>query len=792
MKTRIMRACAASCFAFISTVAIPSTVYADNGGGRKSPARVEAEPVVIDLLERFPASDSIHDMPLLEPDNSEHAQFFVSGWHGPMRNDDGVGYRWSASATPALELPVVRPADRLLTLQAISPPKHDRLPKQTVTVLWNGHELARRQLELGYNKFELQVPAEIQVSGLNRVELLPGFWFAPNALNMGSLKENLGFQIRDIRLELADGAMSRSGASASYKDADAVWQAAESAISFAIVAPKDGVLRGVGSLAGIGARSGESTRLRVAIADPSGGQTVLHDGPHPAAADVGNNEATIELECDLSPWAGELIAITVSFWVDGDHGGHPEAMAKTWLRWDTLNVTGARTSVIVPQTVERERPNILVVLYDALRADHIGPYNAQNIDTPVLNALADKGVVFEDARAATSWTLTSVASMFTGMHPTVHNVITKEDTLGESAPYLPEILQQAGYRTFGYSRNGFISNGRGFGRGFDVYHDVYKGKPAAEFEARKTPEERAALTWDSYVAPFLAEEPDKPFFMYFHEIDPHHPYTPPAPYDTKYTNGYRSAISTENEAMALMNAYAMDLAQSDIDYLNGLYKGEIAFMDGYLGWMLDKLEDEGLRENTLVVFVSDHGDEFWEHGRLTHAHTLYEELIHVPWIMSLPGTLPQGRRIQTPAHLIDLPATLLDLTGVDIPNSMQGQSQYGLAIASEMPREVRPIYANLFRPSYRLDAVALGNWKLIRHTDENGELSYSLYDLQRDPAETFDYYAQEDVVGRCLRQLLACHDLDNARKAIESGSLLKEEDLDEATRENLRALGYLN
>lgn len=749
-------------------------------------ATLTEEAVSIDLVDRFDTLRVDTEVTRIDPTDPGHERLFVSGWTPVGKDKQGNLSRWTISANAAVDIPVVHPTDRTLRIELVSFPQHDRVPAQRLEILWNGESLAQSELQLGHNELAIEVPAKLQRTGLNRLEIMPNYWASLNKLKIGSNPASLGVQLTGITFAQNGAAQSVTQDASCAIDGDDLVQAPGSTFACYVALPEKAVLHLPGTLTGALSRrvvtaAGE---LRIALTTTGDGERLLFTR---SLADLAL-EPDFLLELDLSEWAGRMVGITVSFWADSVATSEPVT-----LRWHRPRISGVESKLVRSNdSAPERRPNVLVVLFDALRADHVWPYGAERDQTPTLAKLADRGTVFKNSRAATSWTLTSVTSMFTSMYPTTHGVVTKEHTISQELPYLPNIMQDLGYRTLGYSRNGYVANGRGHGRGFDIFHDVYKGKTAEAIEALPTPEARAGIIWDTYVSPFLEKDTDKPFFMYFHEIDPHHPYEPPPPFDTLYTNGYHSALSSVNEVMALMIAHITDLRPADLKYLNALYRGEVTFMDRFLESILDRFDANGMLENTLVVFVSDHGDEFMDHGRLSHAHSLYDELLRVPMIFSLKGVVPEGARISRPVELIDLPPTILELVGAEVPPAMQGESLVPWFESPGTSGLDRPVFGNLFRPTYRLDSVVHVGWKLIRRMEETGKLSYQLFDLSSDPEEVVDLWGQRPVVGRCLQQAIEWQLVLNQRQAVKVGTLLKEEDLDEETRKNLEALGYLN
>lgn len=432
--------------------------------------------------------------------------------------------------------------------------------------------------------------------------------------------------------------------------------------------------------------------------------------------------------------------------------------------------------------VERRPYNLLVIVLDSLRADHLSPYGAPAEDTPHLAELASKSVVFTQARTNASWTRPAVVSMFTSQYPWAHGVLTPEARVPEPLPYLPELLRGAGYRTVGASGNDMVSALFGLDRGFDTLTSLRK---SPRYQKTRDPLKRAGFVWDALLARAAAQ--DEPFFAYLHHLDPHSPYHPPGAYRARYLDPSQTSSDERLEEVRHLRVRGDELSDRQIDTLARLYRGEVAFMDAYVGELMQQLELRGLAANTIVVFTSDHGEEFDEHGSMGHGHSVYEELLRVPLLVRLDGVLPAGRRIEAPVSLADLAPTLLDLLGQPVPEAMVGMSLLPMMLAGESPGE-RLQWATSGVPSRY--AVQWGDAKLIRERagSADGAPIDRLFDLRLDPQETTDIAGAKPITTRALAGLLD-RELQRTRAA---GAGVPRVRIDPETLEALRAIGYLD
>ncbi len=299
-----------------------------------------------------------------------------------------------------------------------------------------------------------------------------------------------------------------------------------------------------------------------------------------------------------------------------------------------LGLGGALAVIVLPVLGcggGRERPNVLLVTFDTTRADHVGCYGARPSPTPNLDGLAEQGIVLTQAMSPVPLTLPAHATMMTGQVPTRHGVRNNGAyALPPSAETLAESFSRAGYQTGAFVSAFVLNRQFGVAQGFDAYDDDF-------IDERNGPQTAArALRW------LARRDERRPFFAWVHFFDPHTPWTPPRPY--------------------------RDLA------LPSGYDQEIAAADGALGSLLAWLERAGLAARTIVVVVGDHGEGLGDHGEIEHGLFLYQESVHVPWVMRLPGGAGAGSRSAVLASLIDLAPTLLDLTGLPPLRAASGAS----------------------------------------------------------------------------------------------------------------------
>ena len=458
----------------------------------------------------------------------------------------------------------------------------------------------------------------------------------------------------------------------------------------------------------------------------------------------------------------------------------------TWTRalWLSLGMTVAACAAPSAPT-SSTAPGHLVILIslDTLRADHLGAYGYPRPISPNLDALARRGVVFEDATATAPWTLPSHASMLTGLYPSHHGVIRDELRLPASIPTLAETLRRHGVRTAAAVNAITLSPQNGLDRGFERFRYV-----------PEDPEECAPTTgMTDQVIDWLDAFRGQDAFLFLHDYDIHSDYCALPAWEAPVLRPYDGIIQGSGGFFKLMQLGIQPFDERDIQHLVDQYDAGIFQTDDEVGRLLLNLESRGLTSSTVVIVVADHGEAFYEHGHFRHSRTQYQELLHVPLIMVGPG-LPAGARVTAPTSLVDLAPTVAALFGIAPPPGGDGIDLAPLwhgrpvsdrtlfAQANGVDSEAAPWSHKrvVGRPGNDLWMARRGRHKLIV------DLSYErseLYDLDADPRETRDASREAPTIAIELSGALRA--LDDTHRP--NGELIT---LSEEERERLDALGY--
>ncbi len=422
------------------------------------------------------------------------------------------------------------------------------------------------------------------------------------------------------------------------------------------------------------------------------------------------------------------------------------------------------------------RPDVIVYLVDTLRADHLGCYGYPRETSPRIDAFATESVLFEDAMAQSAWTRPAVASLLTGLDPHSHGAQDRLDGLAESFDTLPEILRREDYQTAAFISSAVITAKFGFGQGFDTFRQRVKETIEPE---RPTSEwvNAEALRW------LERRDPDRPFFLFLHTLDPHMPYEPPEPFRRRLAPDADPRAGRVEQVVALRDGQRPTTAR-DREEIPALYDAEIAGNDAAFGRLVAELRARGLYEPLLLVFVSDHGEELFDHGGWEHGATLYQELVHVPLLLKLPRGAGAGRRIGETVRQIDVLPTVLDVLGGEIPRGIQGRSL--LPLLQTPSRRPPAAFSSLDLDGRRIESAVLGRRKLIHTLAHNQRpVGLELYDLASDPGERRNLAAADPAAVRGLSWLLERRERAGAPPKAPPVAL------DPELEEQLRALGYL-
>ncbi len=747
----------------------------------------EELPVITSLVELFPLAEVHADTVGLDLGTPTARSNMLWGW-GASETGTAGAFVWGTGDGSALRLTISRPSPRRLVLSG-RPLRYPGAPDQTVELLLNGQSIGEIRLERSWRArtYRMPVPEDAQVPGENLLELRYGFSSRPADVMPGGSRDQRSLAVAWTSLRVEGAIYHGVPRTDPTAPQPTLILPFGTAMHYYVDLPQGGALslaeirpwRGVGSLAGGEPAPGLIVGVRAA---GSSEEEVLSLAPPKRGAPA-------SLRLPASPQGPVRISLAPEIPVTT---GGPAGLRLVRPVLETVHPLFRLAAPQGGRIAQRSRrPNIILYLVDTLRADHLGCYGYPRPTSPNIDAFAMEATVFTWMFAQSSWTRTSIASLFTGLDPLAHGTIDRKAALSDSVLVLPEILRESGYETAGVITNGNVSPEFGFHRGFDSYEVLAEKSYTDEIHQLSDRVNDLAFSW------LERRSGDRPFFLYLHATDPHGPYVPRSPYRERFAPSVQDTGVGKLDMLRTISRKGAPVPPGLAQDLIDLYDAEIAFNDGEFGRLIRHLKELGLYESTLIAFISDHGEEFLDHGFWEHGKSLFNEQLHVPFILKLPQGLGKGIRVTANASLIDVLPSVLEFLGEPLPTSLQGRSLLPLIASAETPTAQRPAFAHLSIDSLELESVILDHRKLIHDLKTENRViakdrksfvsDLRLYDLSVDWGERTELTERQPIWTGYLSSLLKHRREFGAERAV-----ALEGEIDEDLRQRLKALGYLD
>lgn len=462
---------------------------------------------------------------------------------------------------------------------------------------------------------------------------------------------------------------------------------------------------------------------------------------------------------------------------------------------ETKSKDGAFVAWINPY-LYRKKPvqkvkNVILISLDSLRRDYVGVYNGKKDFTPNIDKLAEDSVVFENAFSHAPWTIPSHVSILSGLNPNSHGANTFSDKLPPFVKTLPQILRERGYLTFAFTGGGLLSANFGFSKGFNQYK---------EWDGSELPDSSKPIF--KRAKDFISSNKEKNFFLFLHTYQFHDPLEFPEDIKEKVLKGEKvlwEATSLTKLIGGGKGTYK-PLKKEEVESIKILCKGESRTIDEHLiGPLIQKLKDEGIYDQTMIIITSDHGDELFDHGGWQHAHTLYNELIRVPLIIKFPYQKFKGKRISKNVRLIDIAPTILDVLGFN-PSKFEMDGKSLIPVIKGKEKEERKCFSEIYydpdRPhipqrislvygDYKLIAnQIIENWQKYFENPPPPLYPFELYNIKNDPYEKKNLYNENSETAKSMLEMIREYKKKTPPK-VEKGTI------DEELKSKLRALGYI-
>lgn len=429
---------------------------------------------------------------------------------------------------------------------------------------------------------------------------------------------------------------------------------------------------------------------------------------------------------DLDSLAGKEVELTFRTTFHGDQ--HLPLTGK--VGWIRPHIRSA-------EMPDSSKPSLIIWLVDTQRADHMGCYGFQRSTTPHIESFSRDAIQFENMFSNSSWTKASIATFFTGLHPSAHGAVGRNDRLLPQVTTLAQVIRNAGYRTTAFSAN-------------TVFHaedwDICRGfEEVFTYPIDKGGEGRQTMALLSDLDPWLEKVGKVPFFLFILTLDPHAPYHPPTEYSAMFSEDYQGPMDRRVDARRRLgeNLKTRSVTEVEKRQVEALYDSEIAFADHCFGRFIALLKKQGLLDTSYVLCLSDHGEELNDHQNWGHGQSLHDELIRLPLFARLPGGQRSGSVLSRSVQGIDLMPTVLEWLSVDGPKG-QGTS-FAAAVEPENHSSVVEILAEQALDRNRLYSLTQNRYKYILRLSPYQQ--EALYDIRTDPAEQQNLFASHQAIA---------------------------------------------
>ena len=376
-----------------------------------------------------------------------------------------------------------------------------------------------------------------------------------------------------------------------------------------------------------------------------------------------------------------------------------------------------------PAGVSHPVRHVILITVDTLRADALSAYDRDAAPTPYIDQLARDGLMFTKALSPAPWTLPAMASIMTGVSPSVHGAIKRDSRLSDNAKTLAEYMREAGYRTAATGDNSLLKPAHNLTQGFEDYNFFPKRSMGGSFGAvlletrRRVQTEVSTEGLTDLFADGVRANRKNDFFLWFHYYDPHGPYAPPPRFLPEESP--EPGVGTHFDRSKEVRGGQFVPSLQERDWIRKLYESEVRYVDQSIGKLLVILDQLELYRDSLIIFTSDHGEEFWEHAGLGHGHSLHDELLWVPLIIKLPQEASRGQ-ISTPVDTTSLTPTVLELCGISYrADGFSAGSLVSLWDEGLEPYRAQPIVGTGLLYFEDRESIVFGDMKYVRTLGRN-------------------------------------------------------------------------
>lgn len=732
----------------------------------------------------------------------DDGRYLIDGWSVPQERRDGSTkirtFRWAVNDESIIKLNVADLSEKEVTM-ICEPFNIDGLPRQKVNVYVNDLFLKSFEMRNWIATYRFKIKPEFLKYGENIVAFKWHYPRSPSELNIGEDTRKLCARFFDFKLGNSDGEESNSSEPEEREKVEEVISEItthETKEEKAILIPSGGIIE-------YGVDLPKKPTLKFGLmGDPSANFTIFVNSEDDIEKrydyKLGNDTESEKINIDLSEFSKKYVnfIISVSSQSDAYVAWQNPVISSSSKREESYWGIFSKEKIAAEKNRTRtdnsdKKPHVFIYLVDTLRADHLGCYGYHKETSPFIDEFSAEGVLFVNAFANASWTKPTVASLLTGMYPNKHGAEDRPDVLPDSVAMLPEILQSSDYHTLYIISNGNVAREFNFDQGNDYYEVVTPHDYTSSELINK-----AFFNWFSE----NGEKVDKPLFAYLHTVDPHHPYTPKEPFlKFKIEDKEREGLAIRQNV--LRKKRREGLSGEDIEYIISLYDCEILHNDYYFQEFINFLKEKNLYDDSIIVILGDHGEQFDEHGELYHGLSIYNEEIQVPIIIKFPHKEFEGYRPKFIMTQVDILPTILDYLGIPFPKGVDG-----ISVLNHLEKKID----NINRTVMIKEKLNFESWKgvsyvgfilknekhIIRYPryDYADIKSYEVYDLEKDPDERENRNIFVSRMGLLSNKIKfhtdsVLHDYDKLTFSLNEKINLK--DLPEEKIKALKALGYI-
>jgi len=764
-----------------------------------------AEVPFLDFAAELPTAEVWFERAKISPSLIADRRFLTAGWAFPSQSSDKSGEAihpvWTSSKDVEVQFYLGETGPRRIQSYFGAFRSATAADPLHASVSLNGEPLVELELEPTGKRVDLEIPEGLQVVGMNRLHIeLDKIWRIgdgvagsrdPRWVSMTCKEFNFVSEDPEQARRRDEGhwmlptgvAINPSGPAGSRTQL----QASSTLLRHWLKVPPGARFVSGVTLEQKGESAPDSAHMRVTLTDTSGHAAVLVDEP------VGLGQAIHDTSASLEAWVGEIVRLDFSV-----HGkdGSPEPVIGLWAApritaesFATPAPVAAKNAVAAARQKLASAPVILVLL-DAFNPTFAPSYGGRPGITPELDRLASEGAQFQTTTCGATYTIASIPSILTGKYTWEHGTWMKTTKLNASVPTWAQSFTSAGYRTVGFSCSTNGSSVLGDDQGFETFLDLFR----TVLDGRKTVAAEQVLEPLDEV---LDKADERPLFLWMHIVEPHAPFTPPAPWAGRYSASIDSDLVADAATLRIIRESRVTPAPNDLAKIKASYEENLSYVDSVLTKIRGRLEDAGIWDDAIVAVLSDHGESFTDHNSFNfsstgHGTTSYDDQARTPlWIRLPSGLAPGGLKATGLASNMDVIPTIADLTGVPAPaGSMRGLSQAAaLFDAQAAPRKVAVTHtATRMNQKRFLPTLSLrdARWKYIFTSGNRDEL----YDLVADPGENHNLAREHPILAGYYRQELERHSgFDPVTGGMDAASETIE--LDEETIRRMQALGYV-